>query len=73
VILVDNELYPSIILSDITFPSSVLFVAFSTISLISLAASDALEARFLTSCATTANPLPASPAVAASTAALGLL
>jgi hypothetical protein len=41
--------------------------------LISLAASDALEARFLTSCATTANPLPASPAVAASTAALGLL
>ena len=32
-------------------------------------ASALLEARFLTSCATTANPRPASPAVAASTAA----
>jgi len=36
---------------------------------ISLAASSLLVARFLTSCATTAKPLPASPAVAASTAA----
>jgi len=43
--------------------------ASSTKFLISLAASALLEARFLTSCATTANPFPASPAVAASTAA----
>jgi len=37
--------------------------------LILFAASADLAARFLTSPATTANPLPASPAVAASTAA----
>ncbi len=45
------------------------FVASSTIDLISFAASALLLARFRTSCATTAKPLPASPAVAASTAA----
>jgi len=41
-------------------------------ALISLAASALLVARFRTSAATTANPFPASPAVAASTAAFQL-
>ena len=52
-----------------SFPSFAFLLASSTIFLISLAAWALLEARFLTSCATTANPRPASPAVAASTAA----
>ena len=56
--------------SAIDFPSFAFVFAFSTKFLISFAASADLAARFLTSCATTAKPLPASPAVAASTAAL---
>jgi len=50
-------------------PSIASLLALSTKFFISLAASALLFARFLTSCATTANPFPASPAVAASTAA----
>src|SRR5574344_490312 len=51
------------------FPSLALVVASVTNNLICFAASALLLARFLTSLATTANPFPASPAVAASTAA----
>ena len=65
-----NLSYPAIISPDIFLPSFAFVVAFSTKAFISFAASADLEARFLTSCATTANPFPASPAVAASTAAL---
>ncbi len=70
IIIAFKSLYPSIISFAIDFPSFDLADASSTKSFISLAASALLEARFLTSWATTANPLPASPAVAASTAAL---
>ena len=62
--------YPAIILFAISFPVFAFVVACSTKSFISFAAWAEREARFLTSWATTANPFPASPAVAASTAAL---
>ena len=52
------------------FPSFAFIEAVSTSALISFAASADLEAKFRTSWATTAKPFPASPAVAASTAAL---
>lgn len=47
-----------------------LFVMFSMISVVTFVSSAHLRARFLTSFATTENPLPASPALAASTEAL---
>jgi len=65
-------LYPSIIEKAIFLPSFDFKVAVSTICLILFAASALLLAKLLTSCATTAKPLPASPAVAASTAAFKL-
>ncbi len=46
------------------------FMEFSINSVVCLAASADLPAKFLTSSATTAKPLPAAPALAASTAAL---
>jgi len=51
-------------------PSLTFFTVPSISSAVFFAASAALMARFLTSSATTANPAPASPALAASTAAL---
>ena len=67
----------SITLSIVCAVESAIAVPFETASivlpissLVVCAASADLLARFLTSSATTANPLPASPALAASTAAL---
>ena len=54
----------------IVVPSSTALIESPISSVVSLAACATLLARFLTSSATTANPLPASPALAASTAAL---
>ncbi len=50
-------------------PFFTLLMESSIISSISLAADELFAAKLLTSSATTANPLPASPALAASTAA----
>jgi hypothetical protein len=52
------------------FPTSTLVTDFSIRTDDSFVASALLAARFLTSSATTANPLPCFPALAASTAAL---
>ncbi len=54
----------------IAVPSSTALIESLMSSVVSLAACATLPARFLTSSATTAKPLPASPALAASTAAL---
>ena len=55
--------------SAIFVPLSIALIAFSISAVVFFAASADLPARFLTSSATTANPLPAAPARAASTAA----
>ena len=54
----------------IAVPSSTALIESPISVVVSLAACATLPARFLTSSATTAKPLPASPALAASTAAL---
>ena len=54
-----NEVKQFIILSEMSFPSFVFKFSFSTRVLISLDVSSGLEARFLTSWSTTANPFPA--------------
>ena len=58
------------VISAISFPFSTDFIELSINSAVSLTACELSSASFLTSSATTANPLPASPALAASIAAL---
>ena len=58
------------VVSTASIPKSTAAEFFSTSPAVIFAASDAFAARRLTSLATTANPRPASPALAASTEAL---